>query len=501
MASYIHAVLDVVRDAKTLGFIAGGTAYAAYKLLTFRDIPDLQCPPRKRSGLFAFVMGHAAEILEHNALVGKGFVDWYEDNTRAVQIRLFCLQRVHTVNPKDAEYILGFGAKKYRKGQLYKALARVIGYGLVTLFSDEEHAAHRREVSAAFSPAALRRIADTAVPTHAKAMLDTLHSACGAPAGTVKIQDVLTTAALRVIAQAAFRTESEASLRVVEEAYDEAMRNGWTPFRLVWLFDKCLFWRNYKIQCAKAKMGKLVQDIQAQSKNSSADVDDTNAKALIDFLIHSKKLTTGQIIDHSITFMFAGYDTTSNALTWMCYLLSKNPDIQERLYEELCACIGKDTVPRMDDVKHCNYLYWVIKESLRLKGPVSLIARYATEDDVLPGTKQFVPKGAYIVIPFVAIHHSKQLYGEDADVFRPERWEDAELEERVGLGGYLPFSMGKRNCIGKEFAMNEMALLGATVFRNFKLDWPVMEPEPEPYITPIYKPKVPFNVEISERQV
>ena len=198
--------------------------------------------------------------------------------------------------------------------------------------------------------------------------------------------------------------------------------------------------------------------------------------------------------------MFAGYDTTSNSLTWMAYLLAKHPAAQEKLFEELSSVTAIGIVPTVDTLKGCSYLYAVIKETLRFFTPVLAFSRLARKDDVLPGTKTFIPAGIEVVPTMFVLHRSKDIYGSNSDEFVPERWEDPQIEERVGEAGFMPFSIGKRNCIGKEFAMNEMAMLAAVVFRNFKLEWPADEPEPVKVVTPVMKPKEPFNVLITRRR-
>lgn len=221
-------------------------------------------------------------------------------------------------------------------------------------------------------------------------------------------------------------------------------------------------------------------------------------RAIIDYLLQSKELTMSDIRDHGVTFMFTGLDTSSNTLQWLMALLALHPQCQDRLYDELCNVMGRGSCPAVEDVSTCAYLTNVIKEALRLYGVAAFIGRDAQEDDVLPHSKVIIPKGTYIVVGLIATHRSSETFGEDAELFRPERWEDPALEERTGLGGFIPFGVGKRNCIGKEFAMVEMMILLAVLVRNFKMDFRNGQTFPKAQLDIIYTPHA-FKVAMSMR--
>ena len=436
------------------------------------------------------------EFLGKPAVYGPGspMRRYCDGRSKPAFIRVFSTSRLVTANADDIEYMLSLKTAGFRKGRGYIVLQRILGNGLVTLIDDDQHAIHRREVSPAFSPAALKHIADVCVPEHARALTTELDSCVGEK---VPIQKLMLRAALCVMAQAAFRTNDNKTNDLVAQCFTQAMSNGWSLPRLSPVIDKMLIFQNAKIHDARQKMRVLVEDIKKACSAEDAPTE-RNAKALIDFMLSSPKLDTTALMDHSITFMFAGYDTTSNAMTWMAYLLSQNHGAQDKLYEELSAVVALGSCPKVDDLKSCKYLYSCIKETLRLYGPVPTLARAAGDDDVLPGTKCFVPKGMLILMPLAVLHRNKQVWGDDSDEFRPERWEEDDFDAKVA-SHFMPFSIGRRNCIGKDFAMNEMALLAAAVYRNFKLSWPADEPEVFPEALPILRPKAPFNVEVEKR--
>jgi benzoate 4-monooxygenase len=109
----------------------------------------------------------------------------------------------------------------------------------------------------------------------------------------------------------------------------------------------------------------------------------------------------------------------------------------------------------------------VITETMRIHGTSSLgLPRVVVGDGVtLHG--HFFPAGTVLSVPSYTIHHSKEIWGEDADEFRPERWENLTEKQK---NSFIPFSYGPRACVGRNVAEMEMALIGATVFKNFEFE-------------------------------
>jgi len=155
--------------------------------------------------------------------------------------------------------------------------------------------------------------------------------------------------------------------------------------------------------------------------------------------------------------------------------------VQRRLRAELLG-VGTDT-PTMDELSALPYLDAVVAETLRVHAPVPQSGRVAKRDDVVPLATPFVdkkgrvqdsirvPKGTFAIIPIMAVNKSKAIWGEDADEFRPERWE--KLPEGAasipGVWGHiLTFLGGPRACIGYRFSLVEMKALIFVLVRAFE---------------------------------
>ncbi|KAI1358808.1 cytochrome P450 52E2 [Xylaria arbuscula] len=174
------------------------------------------------------------------------------------------------------------------------------------------------------------------------------------------------------------------------------------------------------------------------------------------------------ICDHLLSIFTAGRDTQTSVLTYLFFELSRRPDIVDAIRAEIHELGRQD--PTWDDLRNMKYLNWVLKEALRLNPPVATNQREAVRDTVIPlgggpdaKAPVFVKKGTQLrYIPWV-MHRRKDLFGEDAEEFRPERWEDLRVTFE-----YLPFNAGPRICIGQQFALTQMALITFRLLQAFK---------------------------------
>ena len=161
------------------------------------------------------------------------------------------------------------------------------------------------------------------------------------------------------------------------------------------------------------------------------------------------------IIDESVTFLFAGHDTTSNLLSWCLYFLARNPRVVEKLREEGLAILGDESepggirAPTHDEIPQLKYHKHTLYEALRMRPPVPIFDRVAMQDCELRGRK--FPKGTVLSPYFMAAHHDARYWNEPME-FRPERFEthDAPRGERRHAYSFTPFSAGPRNCVGQK---------------------------------------------------
>jgi cytochrome P450 len=187
-------------------------------------------------------------------------------------------------------------------------------------------------------------------------------------------------------------------------------------------------------------------------------VDTASEKPRYVFLLELVSQTSDRIKirSESLSVLFAAHDTTAALLTNLWFDLSKRPDIWTRLRDEIDTLQGRK--PSYEELKNLKYLRAVLNESQRLRPVVPATARMAREDTVLPlggghdgKSPILVPKGQIVGFAVYSMHQLKELYGEDAEEFRPERWLDTPDQRGLRMGWeYLPFSGGPRVCPGRK---------------------------------------------------
>jgi len=165
-------------------------------------------------------------------------------------------------------------------------------------------------------------------------------------------------------------------------------------------------------------------------------------------------------------FFVAGHETTAGALSWALYLLAKHRDIQERVREEVDRVLqGKHLTAEV--MKELTYMEMFIKEVLRYGSPISLLlTRVVDEDTELCG--HVIPKGTPVGVGIHAIHHNPEFW-KDPYVFNPDRFAD---ESRQHPFAFLPFSLGKRVCIGNQFSLMEQRIFLCMILQRYVITAP-----------------------------
>ncbi|KAJ9645714.1 hypothetical protein H2199_002754 [Coniosporium tulheliwenetii] len=232
--------------------------------------------------------------------------------------------------------------------------------------------------------------------------------------------------------------------------------------------------RRQKITAANVR--NIGRDFVKEKKGLIKSQSD-NHKDILSVLIKSNDFSDDQLVDQALTFLAAGHETTSSALTWTSYLLATHPSIQSGLRAELRAAIPSLTSPPADlaaTLESLPLLNAVCNEVLRLYPTVPVTMRNTVRTTLLGGVT--VPAGTRIAIAPWAINRSPHLWGPDACVFRPDRWIDKATGQANNHGGAasnysnMTFLHGPRSCIGQSFAKAELRALVAAFVSAFEIE-------------------------------
>lgn len=181
------------------------------------------------------------------------------------------------------------------------------------------------------------------------------------------------------------------------------------------------------------------------------------------------------------TFYFAGHDTTATTIAWAFWLLSMNPESLQKARGEIYEHLGSDWVDAVtqsknydniipeesttwENLQKCQYLDAISRETLRLYPPAAS-TRYQPDPDATFG--KYKLGGCLVSVNAYAIQRDPDVWGDDANEFRPERFLGDEGRKKISSFGFLPFSKGSRDCIGKYFALLESKIALAALITRY----------------------------------
>ncbi|TKW07702.1 hypothetical protein SEVIR_7G324500v4 [Setaria viridis] len=395
-----------------------------------------------------------------------------------------------TGNPADVEHVLRANFANYPKGaHTISMLEDFLGNGLFNSDGDQ-WLWQRKNASLEFTKRSLRKfVVDVVQAEVADRLLPLLRrNASGEAGGAVlDLQDVLERFAFDTICMVAFGHDpccladggvmAEARsdfMHTFGEAQDLIVRRFLEPIEVSWKIKK---WLNIGTE---RRLKKAISDIHAfamdivRARRQSASLDDARDDVLSRF-VASDDHSDEALRDIVLSFLIAGRETTSSALTWFFWLVSSRPDVVSRIADEVRA-VRESTGTRagepfgFDALRGMHYLHAALTESMRLYPPVPIDSQSCAADDTLPdGTH--VGAGWSVTYSAYAMGRLAAIWGEDCAEYRPERWlgEDGAFRPESPFR-YTVFHAGPRMCLGKEMAYVQMKSIVASVLEEFVVD-------------------------------
>ena len=174
-----------------------------------------------------------------------------------------------------------------------------------------------------------------------------------------------------------------------------------------------------------------------------------------------------EIAEEVLGIIVGGQETSATALVWTLYELSLNPEIEEKLLDQIMNVTSGEQI-NFSRIGELKYLKMVIQESMRLHPPFWFENRNAMHDVKLGGVR--IKKGSMIAISRYALHRNTD-YWDDPETFNPDRFDEESSNNNNASSSfaYQPFSSGPRVCIGRHFAMMEMMIILCSILQKYKL--------------------------------
>ncbi|MEU5312177.1 cytochrome P450 [Streptomyces sp. NPDC021562] len=217
-------------------------------------------------------------------------------------------------------------------------------------------------------------------------------------------------------------------------------------------------------------LAQVVDDVIA----SRTGTDQGTAEDLLGLMLSARHPADGATLDRAnirnqvITFLIAGHETTSGAMSFALYYLAKHPTALRLVQREADALWGDtpDPEPTYDEVGRLAYTRQVLNEALRLWPTAAAFSRHALDDTLLGGR---VPLTAGQSVTVLApMLHRQPVWGDNPELFDPSRF-TPEAEAARPVHAFKPFGTGERACIGRQFALHEATMLLALLVHRYRL--------------------------------
>lgn len=360
-------------------------------------------------------------------------------------------------DPALIEEVMVTRRTSFVKSAPLQAQRRLFGNGLLTNEGDS-WLRQRRLAQPAFHRDKIAVYANVIVE-QASAFVDSL------PVGGVEeIHGRLKNFTISVVSNSLFGGEVAHRARALGDALEDTM-NRYASRRGVARFTPD--WFPIPVNSAYRKgvsaIEQTVLGIIAARRKETASRNDLLSILMEARYENGEAMTDRQLRDEAVTLFLGGIDTPALALTWCWYLLSQNPDIEQKMFEEIDSQIGRRSASFSDIPRLC-YTEMVVKEAMRLFPPAWLLSRDAVEPVTIGNVE--IASGTSVLISQWVTHRDPAFFA-DPLRFDPDRWRNGATEDLPRFA-YFPFGGGPRGCIGSSFAMTEMILALATIGQRLK---------------------------------
>ncbi|HAA24461.1 MAG TPA: hypothetical protein DCR93_07955 [Cytophagales bacterium] len=398
-----------------------------------------------------------------------------------------------TADLEMVEVILQKEQKRFRKSSLYDGLALMTGKGLVT--NEGDHWLKQRRLAApAFHKEYLANVFGLMMEE-----INTTMDHMGAKVGEVipweeEAIAVTMNVVVKGLIGSTLQGDTERFSDAAQLGLAHAMRLWKDPF---FKFTQHLTGAKKKFDRENQFLGELIERFIADRRKTGNE----GKWDIMAMFMAARDESTGegmsdeQLKDEIMTMFLGGHETSSHTLSWGMLRLKQNPEVVDKMREEINRVVGQGPL-QYEHLPKLRYVTMVVNEMMRIDSAVWTIARTSLEEITFPNGQTF-PANTQFMIPIYAIQRNPK-YWENPDQFVPERFENGTPKGPEKLK-FMPFGAGPRMCIGWNFAMMELVSILTTLIRRFDIEVLTDSASYEAAIT--LAPTSPIHIKVKEREM
>ncbi|CAM8979128.1 unnamed protein product [Rhodiola kirilowii] len=412
------------------------------------------------------------------------------------------LKCVVTADPQNLEYLLKSKFNNFPKGEYFRETLRdLLGEGIFNA-DNETWQRQRKIASIEFHSSKFRHMTSESLVELVHARLLPVLEKSVKNSVSLDLQDVLLRLTFDNVCMIAFGVDPGCLTPELPEipfarAFEDATEATVLRFVIPTCIWKAMRFLNIgperKLKASIKGVDKFADEVIKTRKNElMLDCNgDNNKRSDILTVFMGQRDESGKAFsdkflrDICVNFILAGRDTSSVALSWFFWLIDHNPEVENKILEEISIVVGQRSevkienplVFKPEEVKKMDYLQAALSEALRLYPSVPVDHKEVVEDDVFPdGT--VLKKGTKVVYAMYVMGRMESIWGKDCREYRPERWLRDGRYTSESAYKFTAFNGGPRLCLGKDFAYYQMKFVAASILYRYKVkvveDHPVL---------------------------
>jgi cytochrome P450 len=369
-------------------------------------------------------------------------------------------EAIVTTNPVVIQHVLKTNSENYYKSEIQKKrMGHFLGKGLLTT-EGEPWRTQRRLIQTGFERKQLEVLSSIMQDSLAESLQDFDKQARIGPVDIYPLMMKITFAMVGKSLFGARLKEEDISLvsLAISTVQEFMVRQTIQPYLNPWFAVSGELRRHWEMR--SRAFGVLDEYLQRRRKEAPGH-------DLLQILMDAR-YSDGEgmpdelVLSESMQLLVAGHETSSNALSWLLYLLNSRPDCVDAIRHEFDSVLGEKPLS-FSDVPKFEFTTRVILEALRLYPPFWMVDRMALADDRAGDVA--IPRGSTVVVFIYGVHHAPQ-YWENPETFNPERFTKANEKLHTPFA-HLPFGAGPRGCIGGNYAMLQILMILSVLLRKY----------------------------------